>query len=168
MMRAFYFANPGQLVDQGRRVVGDLAVDPGKYVVFAKADIGTNVASGYPPPASSNGGGTLTLKFAGITDVAYAALKPESGDNIETVSLMLAAETEGPGHARLEFLNPYPLRIAVNSIRIAALQIDELTITGESSEDVSDEEQASNLVRYGLAEATSSVSIAKLLHPDDG
>ncbi len=82
MMRAFYFANPGQLVDQGRRVVGDLAVDPGKYVVFAKADIGTNVASGYPPPASPNGGGMLTLKFAGMTDVAYAALKPESGDNI--------------------------------------------------------------------------------------
>jgi hypothetical protein len=43
-MRAFYFANPGLGVDGGRRVVGELSVDAGSYVVFAKADVGTNVA----------------------------------------------------------------------------------------------------------------------------
>src|SRR3954466_8921438 len=110
-MRAFYYANPGVRVDNGRREVGELNVDAGSYVVFAKANIGTNVASGYPPPPSSNGGGLFELQFAGHHDGTYVAIKPDSGENQETASLMLAADTEGPGRARLWFANPYPLTV---------------------------------------------------------
>ncbi len=165
-MRAFYFASPGQNVDSGSRVVGDLAVPAGKYVVFAKADIGTNATGGYP-----QAGGALRLMFAGHADVAYAAIKPDSGDNIENVSLILAAETEGQAHARLEFINPYPPRVAVNAIRIVALQVDELSTHGtegevEEVDEAAEQDQTAALIRYALAEATSNVSIAKLLNPD--
>jgi hypothetical protein len=81
-----------------------LAVPAGKYVVFAKADIGTNATGGYP-----QAGGALRLRFASHSDVAYAAIKPDSGDNIENVSLILAAETEGqltPGSNSLTLTRP--------------------------------------------------------------
>lgn len=171
-MRAFYFANPGVRVDNGRREVGELHVDAGSYVVFAKANIGTNVAGGYPPPPSGFGGGLFELQFAGHHDDTYIAIKPESGDNQETAALMLAADTEGPNRVRLWFSNPYPLTVWVNSIRIVALQVDDLTSTGSEGEDdmpdddAAAEQRISNLVRYGLADASATVSIAKLLHPD--
>ena len=166
-MRAFYFANPSARVDEGKREVGELNVDAGSYVVFAKANIGTNVATGYPPPPSGDGGGLFELQFAGHHDETYVAIKPESGENQETASLMLAADTEGPNRVRLQFLNPYPLPVWVNSIRIVALQVDDLTSTGSEGEDELPEDQRiSNLIRYGLADASAEVSIAKLLHPD--
>jgi hypothetical protein len=166
-MRAFYFASPGVRVDNGSRKVGELSVDPGSYVVFAKADVAVNAL----PTTSQDGGGLFALKFAGHHDDAYVAIKQESGENIETASLMLAAETEGQGHVRLEFSNPYSLPVYVNSIRILALQVDELTSSGgegagAGAEQPDEEEQMSNLVRYGLADASATVSIAKLLHPD--
>jgi hypothetical protein len=133
-MEAFFYANhTSQIFDSvstpGYRLIGELQLDPGSYVVFAKADIATNVASGYPPPPWPHGGGAVSLTLGGSNDTAYAAVKPESGDNIETVALMVAAEIGRSRRARLYILNPYPLRTVVNSVRLTALRVDKLKVS---------------------------------------
>src|SRR6266516_4488372 len=127
-MRAFYFANNAgsiQTERDGRRIVGVISdLEPGNYLVFAKADVGTNVASGYPPPPWPDGGGALTLAFGGVAGVSYVGVLPESG--------------------RLYFQALSPLRTVVNSVRIAALQLEELDVTveGGGPEDPEVEENA--------------------------
>lgn len=131
-MEAFYYANHNsQIFDAvstpGHRLVGELQLEPGHYVVFAKADVGTNVAGGYPPPPWPHGGGVISLSFGGVHDQAYTALKPESGDNIENISVMVAGEITRSRRARLFFINPYPLRSVVNAVRMIAIRVDNVT-----------------------------------------
>src|SRR5262245_26871355 len=123
-MKAFYVANnPGVSLTSAdpRRLVCVIPdLEPGNYIVFAKASVGTNVHSGYPPPAYPYGSGVLTLAFAGATDLAYCGVLPDSGQNNESYSLMVAASSEGIARARLYFQALYPLRIVAYYARIAA------------------------------------------------
>jgi hypothetical protein len=157
-MKAFFLANNhAQIFDSvstpGHRVVGELDLPPGKYVVFAKADVGTNVATGYPPPPWPYGGGALTLTYGGASDQAYIGVKPESAENIENAALIVAAQ--GRGRARLTFIATSQLRTVVNSARLVALQLDGLSIVQvgpsglESDSDVA-EEQSSLLLQFGM------------------
>jgi hypothetical protein len=56
----------------------------------------------------------------------------------------------------------------VNSIRILALQVDEVSSSGRegSAQLPEEEDDISGLIRYALTDASSTVSIAKLVHPD--
>ena len=166
-MRAFYFANNAgsiQTESDGRRIVGVISdLEPGNYLVFAKADVGTNVASGYPPPPWPDGGGALTLAFGGVADVSYVGVLPESGQNNENVGLMLAAKTDARDSARLYFQALSPLRTVVNSVRIAALQLEELDVTveGGGPEDPEVEENAARAA--AIQRAMTDVEHARLV-----
>jgi hypothetical protein len=144
-MKAFYFANHTTTVltsSDGRRLVGAIDnLEPGNYLVFAKADIGTNVSSAPPYPY---GAGALTLSFGGATDVSYVGVVPEGGQNNENSGLIVAATTEGPASARLYFQAVYAVRMAVNSVRLAALQLDELSITQQGEAPTDSREEADN------------------------
>jgi hypothetical protein len=157
-MKAFFFAShQAQIFDSvstpGHRLVGSLDLPPGKYLVIAKADVGTNVATGYPPPPSPYGGGALTLRYGGANDEAYIGVKPESAENNENAALMVAADGRGP--ARLFFIATSSLRTVVNSARIAALKLDDLSIVqvgtphGESEADFGEDEDAF-LLQFGM------------------
>jgi hypothetical protein len=157
-MKAFYVANNAtsiQTESDYRRQVGVIPdLEPGNYLVFAKADVGTNVAGGYPPPPWPDGGGALTLAFGGV---------PESGQNNENVALMIAAKTDSRDSARLYFQALSPLRIAVNSVRLAALQLDELDVTveGGGPEDPEVEENAARAA--AIRRAMTDVEHARLV-----
>ena len=145
-MEAFFYANhTSQIFDSintpGYRLIGELELDPGNYLVFAKADIATNVAGGYPPPVWPQGGGAVYLTLGKSSDTAYATVKPETGNNVETIALMVAAEIGRTRRTRLYILTPYPLRTVVNSVRLAALRVDKLTIVevGTDSTDLPEE-----------------------------
>jgi hypothetical protein len=165
-MEAYFYANnTAQIFSSvdtpGHRVVGELELPPGSYVVFAKADIGTNVAGGYPPPPWPHGGGVTSLSFGGVRDAAYAALRPESGSNIETVALMVAAESARTRRARLYFLTGYPLRVVVNSVRLTAIRVDKLhsTIVGVDYTNLPEEE--SLFANFALATGIHARSLEK-------
>lgn len=93
-MDAFFHANHTTRVfdavsTPGYRLVGELQLDPGKYVVLATAQVGTPVV----PTSLDSGGGALVLSLAGSQDTVSFALRPESGGNMECVSTMVAAQT---------------------------------------------------------------------------
>ena len=133
-MRAFYFENnttqrippPGAT---GHILVGHLELNPGDYLIWGKMCVGTNANSGYPPPGWPHGGGAATLAYADGSDQAYVSIKPDSGENNDTVSLILAAQSDRSRKARLYFINPYPLAVFVNTVRIIALQVESVTPT---------------------------------------
>jgi hypothetical protein len=129
-MDAFFFANhnsfPLDSVNTpGARVVGELELGPGKYVVFGRFNIGTNVTAS-EPPAYPHGSVVATLSFAGVRDKATAQVKPEMGDNIEMLSVMLAGESGTNDRVRLYAHAVWPLRIHVLRARIVALRVDNL------------------------------------------
>jgi len=166
-MKAYYVANNAtsiQTESDYRRQVGVIPdLEPGNYLVFAKADVGTNVAGGYPPPPWPDGGGALTLAFGGVADISYVGVLPESGQNNENVALMIAAKTDSRDSARLYFQALSPLRIAVNSVRLAALQLDELDVTveGGGPEDPEVEENAARAA--AIRRAMTDVEHARLV-----
>jgi hypothetical protein len=178
-MKAFYFANHTTTVltsSDGRRLVGTINdLEPGNYLVFGKADIGTNVASGYPPPAWPYGAGALTLSFGGATDISYVGVVPDDGQNNENVELMVAAKSNDRSSARLYFQAVYPLRMAVNSVRLAALQLEELLIAEEGESPPDATEEANNTRASLIQRAMTDVASARLFtsgvlhsHDDDG
>lgn len=149
-MKAFYFANNTSQIhtsSDGRRIVGVISdLEPGNYLVFAKADVGTNVASGYPPPPAPEGGGALTLAFGGVADVSYMGVLPETGENNANIALILAAKTDTRDSARLYFQALSLLRTVVNSVRMVALQLEELDVSVEGG-GPDDPEVAENAAR---------------------
>jgi hypothetical protein len=176
-MKAFYFANHTTTVltsSDGRSLVGAIDdLEPGNYLVFAKTDIGTNVASGYPPPPWPWGGGALTLSFGGATDISYVSVVPEEGQNNENVELMVAAKTDAQSSARLYFQAVYSLRIALNAVRLTVLQLEELSITEEGEAPPDPTEEANNarasLIQGGLNDVSSAQLFTSLLRRhDDG
>jgi len=174
-MKAFFFANNTSRVltsSDGRRLVGTIkSLEPGAYIVIAKASIGTNVAGGYPPPAYPFAAGALTLSFGGATDIAYVGVVPDDGQNNENLTIMVAAETTDRRDARLYFQAVYPLRMVVNSARLAALQVDELSIEeeGPSPEDPDRDanDARSMLLRSILTEPHSAALMADLIRARD-
>lgn len=169
-MEAFYYANhTSQIFDSistpGWQGVGALKLEAGNYIVFAKADIGVNASSyaAYP-----HGGGALRLTFGPAADIAYAAVRPESGDNIETVALMLAAETTKNTAAVLHFMAPYALRTVVNSVRLAALELDGLHIEEVGQDvDVENDEIRSQLSHLAMTEFTTAGLLSTLTRRRD-
>lgn len=166
-MRAFYFANNVgsiQTSSDGRRIVGVISdLEPGNYLVSAKADVGTNGATGYPPPPSPWGGGALTLAFAGVADVSYVGVLPESGQNNENVALMLAAKTDVQDSVRLYFQAITQLRTVVHSVRISALQLEELDISVEGGSGPEDPKVAEDAARAAaIRQVMTSVEDAHL------
>jgi hypothetical protein len=175
-MRAFYFANHttiGLTSSDGRRLVGAIGdLEPGDYLVFAKADIGVNVASGYPPPPSPYGVGALTLSFGGTSDVSYVGVVPESGQNGENIELMVAAQNDNQRKsALLYFQAASALKMFVNSVRLAVLQLDELTITeeGEAPPDVTEEANnaRASLIKGAMTDVASARLFTSLLRRHD-
>jgi hypothetical protein len=176
-MKAFFFANntsQSLVSSDGRRLVGTInSLEPGAYIVIAKASVGTNVASGYPPPAYPYSAGVLTLSFGGATDLAYVGVLPESGQNNENLTIMVAAETGERRDAHLYFQALYPLRTVVNSARLVALQVDELSIEQEGAPpedpDRDADEARSMLLKAILTEPSSAALMTDLLRArDDG
>jgi hypothetical protein len=173
-MKAFHFANHTTAVltsSDGRHLVGEIPdLEPGSYLVWAKADIGTNVASGYPPPPWPFGAGALTLSFGGTTDVSYVGVVPESGHNNENVALMVAARTDERKSARLYFQAVYALRIAVNSVRITALQVEELSIDEEGTRPDPVEEAnniGSSLIQGAMIDLAQARHLTDLIRRQD-
>ncbi len=133
--------NVTQRLDSSSRgyiLVGQLDLEPGEYLVWAKLSVGVNASSGYPGPAWPHGGGHALLAYGDGHDGAYVSIKPESGDNNDTVALLTAGKRNLPRKARLFFINPYPLTVFINTVRIAALQLETLTsaIVGEDNDSV--------------------------------
>jgi len=154
-MEAYFYANhKTQAFDSstpsGFRLVGELDLPAGNYVVVAKADIGVNVAGGYPLPPWPDGGGALALSLGGAGDTAYAAVKPESGENCENLCVMLAAQIDSPRQARLFFINPYPLPVYVNEVRLTAMQFDNVNIVEIGSESISLPNEKSLFVKFAM------------------
>jgi hypothetical protein len=174
-VKAFFYANDsGVGLNSGdpRRVVGAIDdLEPGSYLVFAKADVGTNVESGWPPPAYPFGAGALTLSFGGATDISYVGVLPEDAENNTNVELMVAATTDDQRNARLYFQSVYPLTLWVNAVRLAVLQVDELSVTteGQEPDDPQANEQArANLIRAALGDVGRSRLFTTLLHGQGG
>ena len=170
-MEAFFYANHttqgfDAVSDPGQHAVGALKLDAGIYLVFAKADIGTNVSSS---PAYPQGGGMLTLTFGGSTDDSHVAVLPEAGANNENVALMVAAETTKSGAAVLRFQAVYRLRTFVNSVRLAALQLDGLHIdeVGREPSAADEEEDRSTLLRYALADPAAASLLSTFVRRTD-
>ena len=140
---AFYHeTNVTQRVESGNRSgyvqVGLIDLDPGEYLVWAKLSVGVNASSSYPGPAWPYGGGHALLVYGDGHDGTYVSIKPDSGENNETVALLTAGKSNLRRKARLYFFNPYPLPVFVNTVRMAALQLERLTsaIIGESADNV--------------------------------
>ena len=123
-----------------------------------------NASGGYPPPAWHHGGGQAILAYGDGHDSTYVSIKPESGDNNETVTLLTAGKRSQRGNARLYFFNPFPLAVYVNSVRLAALQLERLTSTvvGESF-DMVPEDPADKLRNQMLRGIYDNNDIAKYL-----
>jgi hypothetical protein len=156
-MEAYFYANNtaqifSSVATPGYRLIGELELPPGSYVVTAKADIGTNATSGsYPPPAWPYTGGGVGLRLGGATDTALVAVKPESGDNLETITLMVATEISRTQHARMYMLNPYPLNVVVNSVRISAIQVDKVHVFQVGSDQSNLPEEVSLFVEASMS-----------------
>jgi hypothetical protein len=171
----FYSNHNSQVFDSsstpGRHLVGEVGDLPaGVYLVVAKADIGVNVATGYPPPAWTHGGGALTLTFGGSTDVSYTSVRPEDGVNHENVSLMAAAQTSSTDSAQLFFQAVYPLRTVVNSVRIAVLTVDALTPirVGRAWEvGETDADSGAQLVQHALTDVSFIHMVSELIRRSD-
>ena len=166
-MEAFYYANQttrgyDSASTPGFHLVGEVELPPGNYVVFAKADLGVNVDSGYPPPAWPYASGMLALTLDGKNDEAYIGVKPESSENNESVALMIAAKTSTTRHARLYFISVYPLRVYVNSVRMIAVQVDGLSVVEVGSDDTALPEEISTFARL-FAEAGTRFRLSDFL-----
>jgi hypothetical protein len=176
-MRAFFYANHNaeSFDDSARRIVGRLdALDPGAYIITATAAVGTSVAYGYPTTTFPYGYGVFTLSFGGATDLVYAGLRPEDAQNHETVALMVAAEISKERNARLYFQTVYPLKMTVYSVRLAAVQVDELRITEEGRDTTTDpqreeDEARAALLKGVLLDPSSAIRLTSLIRhdPDD-
>lgn len=149
---------------RGYILVGQLDLEPGEYLVWGKLSAGVNASSAYPGPAWPHGGGHALLAYGDGHDGAYVSIKPESGDNNDTVTLLTASKHNLPRKARLYFINPYPLPVFINTVRIAALQVDRVTsaITGESYDSVP-EDPADKLRSQILRSVYDVNDIAKYL-----
>ena len=126
-MQAFYYANnTGQEIDAGGKfhIVGELDLQPGAYAVWGTLSVGVSALWGYPPPPYPFGGGAATLVYADGDDQAFVGVKPEDGENNETVTLMTCARSDAAAPARLYFLNPWPLPVYIAHVRIIALAVD--------------------------------------------
>lgn len=158
----------------GRSLVGAIDdLEPGNYLVFAKADIGTSVTTGLPPPPFPWGGGALTLSFGGATDISLLSVVPQGGLNSENVELMVAAKTDAQSSARLYFQTVFSLSMVVSAVRLAVLQLEELSITEEGEAPPDPTEEANNarasLIQGGLNDvSTAQLFISLLRRHDDG
>ncbi|HEY7790003.1 MAG TPA: hypothetical protein VIC33_05795 [Vicinamibacterales bacterium] len=140
---AFFYANdntryfdPYTASSPALQHLGELVLQPGRYLVWAKASVIAIPAPQYPPPNPNITwvGGILSLSLAGVQDAASVPLRPEQGENVEVASLMVAAEITGVLPAQLRFqtsLFQQGPSVAVNCIRITALQVDTLSVTAE-------------------------------------
>ena len=163
----YHETNVTQRLDSGSRgyvLVGQIDLEPGEYLVWGKFSVGANASSSYPGPAWPHGGGHALLAYADGHDSAYVSIKPESGDNNETVTLLTAGKTNLHRKARLYFINPYPLPVFINTVRLAALQVESLTsaIVGESADTVP-EDPADRLRNQMLRSVYDTTDIAKYL-----
>lgn len=159
---AFYHENNNNhRLDSSTRgyiLVGQLDLEPGEYLAWGKFSVGVNADSSYPGPAWPHGGGHALLAYGDGHDSAYVSIKPESGSNNETVTLLTAGKSSLRRSLRLYFLNPYPLAVFVSAIRLAALQLERLTsaIVGESADSVPEDpaDRIRNLILRSVHETT--------------
>ena len=138
-MAAFYHeTNTTQRVDNGTgyKLLGQIELEPGEYLVWAKFSIGASAGS---TPAWPHAGGHGVLAYGDHYDGSYVSVKPESGSNNETVALLTAGKASATRRARLYFANPYPVPLYVNMARIVALRVDGLitSIVGETFDSAS-------------------------------
>ena len=116
----YHETNVTQRIESGNRqgyvLIGQIDLEPGEYLVWGKFFVGANASSSYPGPAWPHGGGHALLAYADGHDSTYVLIKPESGENNETVALLTAGKTNLHRKARLYSINPYPLPVFVNAV----------------------------------------------------
>lgn len=142
-MEAFHFVNhQGRTFDaqdSGHdRVVGDLELPAGHFVVWAKADLALTSPESLALPPFWPTSGQFSLTFGGAGDAITLTLmtaKDAQHDNnnvlaVKQASLMLTASTDRTRHARAYFHRtlhlPYGPTLTVSNIRIAALRVEDL------------------------------------------
>jgi hypothetical protein len=126
-MKAFFFADDKHHVldTYGGGSLDNLGeLEPGSYVVTAKAGLRTRPDQRYPYEQ-------YALAFAGLMfgnklDSATQMFPAVVGAMDAHVSMLVAATTDKPSTASFSVINAAVLPITVSSIRIAALQVDEL------------------------------------------
>jgi len=141
-MQAFYYENNTNMKTDTRGwiLAGQLDLPPGGYAAWAKLSVGCSVASGITPPEWPYHSGVAALAYADRADQAYVGLKPENALNHTTINLMTVGKSNIARKVWLYYLNLYPLRVFLSSVRITALQVEiaNQQIIGEGTEDFED------------------------------
>jgi hypothetical protein len=143
------------VVTPGFRLIGQLELDAGSYIVVGKANIGMVLAE-HQSSNLTDGIGILGLSFGGKEDIARVALKPLDGANVQGgVTVMTAAQIDYRRHARLYFLARENLLWTVDTIRLAAVRVDNLhrSVGIEQHNGLPDEE-----LPFRIAESTHVLS----------
>jgi hypothetical protein len=134
-MKGFHYAGMGGKIHEFNQVFGEIELDPGAYIVMAKATAAIvtktdyGVSTGWPD--NPEVWFQAKLEFAAIEDEYLGALQGDSdnpGDRRESLTLNLAGEIGRRTRARLRFSAGRPDLIWVHQPRISAIRVDELKV----------------------------------------
>jgi hypothetical protein len=132
-MDAYYFADDAaHPTTSNLKRYARLEVPTGLYLILAKAHFAVSMGTAVPPAtdASLAGGALLRMTAGLVHDEAYATVHGswDINNNHATVNLMAAGEVEG--YVDLEAIGLGSRRPSISRLRITALPLDALHLTG--------------------------------------
>jgi hypothetical protein len=137
-MDGFHYAGPGGKIKKWDQVVAEIELEPGQYIVFAKASATIGTKSGYTaagPAFNPVVAYQATLELADYADSWLGSLKgdyDDPGDRWESFALNLAGEIKKKARARLKIAATIDDEISVLEPRISAIKLSDLkVVTGK-------------------------------------
>lgn len=133
-MDGFHYAGPGGVIKKWDQVVAEIELEPGQYIVFAKAAATISTKVGYTatgPVPNYMVSYQASLELADHADSYLGSLKgdyDDPGDRWESFSLNLAGEITKKSRARLRIQATMNNEIRVLDPRISAIKLSDLNV----------------------------------------
>jgi hypothetical protein len=137
-MDGFHYAGPGGKMKKSEQVVAEIELEPGQYIVFAKASATIDAKYGYTaagPVFNPAVAYEATLELSDYADSWLGSLKgdfDDPGDRRESFALNLAGEIKKKARARLRIVVTMDNEISIVEPRISAIKLADLkVVTGK-------------------------------------
>jgi hypothetical protein len=133
-MDGFHYTGRGGRINTWEQVIAEIELEPGLYIVFAKASATIGAKYGYTatgPVPNPEVAYQATLELADHSDSCIGSLKGDMdipGDRWESFALNLAGEITKKAKARLKIAATLNDEISVFEPRISAIKLSDLKV----------------------------------------